>query len=441
MPAEHILLVEDDVALRGLLKAELEDGGYHVDDVGFFREAHGKMGSGAYTAVVLDLKLPDGNGLDLFEDYPDKLRNRTIVITANASIANAVEAIRKGAFNYVEKPFPEGLLNIQIRKIVELDSLRRSAGICKKEVAANFSFRDIICESSEMREVIDRAKVLSETDNTILIEGETGVGKEILSQSIHNGSRRQSNVFLPVNCAAIPPDLVESELFGFKRGAFTGATENYSGRFIQADKGTLFLDEIGDLPLHVQAKLLRVLDNGMVYQLKGGKPQRIDIRIIAATNKDLAAEIKAGCFRKDLYFRLQESVIYIPPLRERPDDIMPLFRDFLRTYNSIFNKKVDHVTTKAERFLVGHDWEGNVRELKNLLKSIVPFKNNDTIDINDVILPLKHHARAGGKKCKTLAEYGGEYVREVYHATGFNKRKALELLGISLPTLNKYLKD
>ena len=292
-----------------------------------------------------------------------------------------------------------------------------------------------------MEEIIYRAKVLAKTDNIILIEGETGVGKEILSHSIHDYSNRCEEIFLPINCAAIPSELVESELFGFEKGAFTGAAENYSGRFIQANKGTLFLDEIGDLPVQVQAKLLRVIDNNMIYLLKSKKPKNIDVRIIVATNKDLEREVMLKIFRKDLFYRLLESILYIPPLRERKEDIMPLLYHYLEIFNSIYKKKVTKFTEKAKQYLINHRWDGNVRELKNLLKSIIPFKRDDCINIDEIIFPLNRHFETKKKKIMSLSEYDREYIKKIYTTTGFNKKRTSELLGISIPTLYKYIKN
>lgn len=441
LATSKILLVEDDDSLRELLKDELENYDYEVDAAADLHRARELLHNEEYSAIILDLKLPDGNGLELFAAHLEKLQNRTIVITANATISSAVEAIKKGAFNYIEKPFDESILQYQVKKIIEFGEMKSQNNLFKKEIISSYTFDDIIYESNEMKEIVYRAKVLANTDNIILIQGETGVGKEIISHSIHNGSKRSKEIFLPINCAAIPLELVESELFGFKKGAFTGADESYSGKFIQANNGTLFLDEIGDLSLQIQAKLLRIMDDSMIYLLKSQKPQRINIRVIAATNKDLEKEVELKNFRKDLFYRLQESTLHIPPLRERKEDIMPIVNYFLNTFNQLYKKNVTQVTKKAEMYLINHRWEGNVREIKNLLKSIIPFKKDDTIDIKDILFPLKKGGIDKKDAMIPLAQHERNYVRDVFNKTGLKKKETAELLDISLPTLYKYLKD
>lgn len=299
------------------------------------------------------------------------------------------------------------------------------------EMASNFTFADIIHESKQMEAVIARAQILADTNNTILIQGETGSGKEILSHAIHNHSNRKNNVFIAVNCAAIPTELFESELFGFKKGAFTGATSDYNGRFIQADKGTLFLDEISEFPLTVQAKLLRILDEKFIYSLKSQQPAAIDVRLITATNRDLMQEVKARQFRDDLYYRLQESTIVIPPLREREEDILPLFRYFVQVYNQVYNKEISYIEREAEHYLLNHRWEGNVRELKNTVKSIIPFKTNGTIELADLSSAVTGGTHNPKNKLATLDEYENDYILKVLKITGFNISRAAEILDIT----------
>jgi transcriptional regulator with PAS, ATPase and Fis domain len=282
-----------------------------------------------------------------------------------------------------------------------------------------------------MESVIARAKVLAGTDNTILIQGETGCGKEVLSHAIHNHSSRKKKVFIPINCAAIPAELFESELFGFEKGAFTGAVSNYSGRFIQADKGTIFLDEIGELPLTTQAKLLRILEERRIYPLKSRQPVPVDVWLITASNRNLLQEVKARQFRNDLYYRLQESTITIPPLREREEDILPLFRHFIGVYNHVYNKEVAHVSREAERFLLNHRWEGNIRELKNTVKSIIPFKTSGTIELDDLSTAIVGGSRDPKNKLVTLEEHENDYILKVLKITGFNITRAAETLGIT----------
>lgn len=437
----EILFIEDHEDLRKALKKQLELFQFRVDEAQNYRAASRKIGKKNYDIILLDLILPDGNGLKLFDEFPGKLNSRTIIITANATIPSVVEAIKKGAFNYLEKPVELPLLLAQVKKIIEMNRLRSEHQSLRSEVISNYTFDDIVFQSNEMADIVDRAKVLAETENTILIQGETGVGKEVISQAIHYFSRRKGNPFLPVNCAAIPSELFESELFGFEKGAFTGAIDSYSGRFIQADQGTLFLDEIGELPLHIQAKLLRVLDEKVIYRLKSKQTLKIDVRLVVATNKNLEDEVKLNQFRSDLYYRLIESTITIPPLRERFDDILPLAYYFIRKYNQIYNKNVTRISDEAEKFLVNYPWPGNIRELKNTIKSIFPFKKDNTIGLDDLSYSIIGGKKFAGSKFLSLEEYMNKYIQKILKVSRFNICHACEILKISRPRLYRKIKD
>lgn len=436
----NVLLVEDQTHLRELLKAELELQEFKVDESASLLEAEQKLAKNQYDVIILDLRLPDGNSIRLLDKFPDRLTSRTIIVTANATIPSVVEAIQKGAFNYLEKPVDEELLIAQVRKIIQLNRLQDNYRSIRSEVASDYVFDDVVYESRQMEEIIQRGKVMAQTDNTVLIQGETGVGKEVIAQSIHNYSLRRKEVFLPVNCASIPSELFESELFGFEKGAFTGAVSSYSGRFVQADNGTLFLDEIGELPLTIQAKLLRILDEKIIYQLKSKKALKIDIRLIAATNKDLATEVDLEQFRGDLYYRLKESSIRIPPLRERPEDIMPLIRHYIRMYNHIYNKNVTRVSRDAENYFLNYSWRGNVRELKNTIKSLIPFKKNNTLNMDDLSYSILEGKEMDEQRFHTLEEQEKAYIQKVLKATGFNISRSADILGTNRPRLYRKIK-
>lgn len=436
-----ILVVEDQDDFRELVRLQLEQHDFVVDDAADLRSAAWKIEKGNYDVVILDVKLPDGTSIDLLDRFPGKLVSKTIIITANATIPGVVHAIKKGAFNYLEKPVEEELLIAQVKKIVELNRLRNNHETVIKEVTSDFTFENIICESPQMKEVVRIAQVLARTDNTILIEGETGVGKEVLAHSIHNHSNRQREIFLPLNCASIPSELFESELFGFEKGAFTGAVESYSGRFIQANKGTLFLDEIGELPLSIQAKLLRILDERAIYRLKSKKSIPIDVRLVAATNRELMQEVKSKQFRSDLYYRLKESAIKIPPLRERVEDILPLMHHFIQVFNRIYSRNVTKISKEAENYLLNYSWDGNVRELKNTVKSIIPFKNDSTIEMGDLSFSIIGGKENRQRKLPTLEEYETDYMRKILKITGFNITRACEMLGISRPRFYRRIKQ
>lgn len=435
-----VLIIEDEIALRKSLKKLLELKKYQVDEAEDFLCAAKKIRSNNYDVFLLDLKLPDGNGLELLKKYKSKLEQKTIIMTAHATIPTAVDAIKNGAFYYLEKPLDEELMFIQMGKIIDLTQLKETNLTLKKELTTDHSSNEIIYESQQMAEIISSAKKFARTDDILLIQGNTGVGKEILAKFIHKNSKRKDKIFLPINCSSIPEQLFDSELFGFKKGAFTGASENYSGRFIQADKGTLFLDEIGEIPMHLQAKLLRVLEDEEIYQLGNNQPQKIDVRVIAATNKDLWEEVRANQFRKDLYFRLKGTMIHIPPLCERKEDIMPLVWHFVSVYNNLFEKRITRITKEAEAYLQEYPWEGNVRELKNTIKSIFTFKSSDAITVKDLMLTLHVNERETKKPLVALHEYELKYIKEVLEANLFNMKKTAQVLDISRSKLYRKLK-
>lgn len=435
----NILIIEDEIALRKSLKKLIELRKYRVEEAENIDTASKKIRHANYDIYLLDIKLPDGNGIDLLKRYTSQMQGKTIIMTAFAAIPSAMDALKNGAFYYLEKPLDEELLFIQMEKIVEIAELKEKNFSFKKELLTRHTSDEIVYESRQMAEVMSMAKQFSRTDNTVLIHGSTGVGKEIIAKFIHNNSNRKDITFLPINCSSIPEQLFESELFGFKKGAFTGATENYGGRFIQADKGSLFLDEIGEMPIQFQAKLLRVLEDGVIYQLGNNTPQKVDVRLIVATNKDLKQEVEANRFRKDLYYRLKGSVIYISPLKERREDILPLVWHFISLFNNLFDKKIARITKEAENFLLQYAWEGNVRELKNTIQSVFSLKNNDVITITDLMLTLHESERVTEKTFLTLHQYEINYIKKVLAANNNNIKKTAQILGISRTRLYRKL--
>jgi DNA-binding NtrC family response regulator len=427
----RVLIIEDELSLRNSLKKLLELRDYMVDEAEDYQTAKRKISNGEYGIFILDLKLPDNNGINLLKELPEKMEGKTIIITAHATVSSAVEAIKNGAFYYLEKPLDEDLMFIQMNKIIEYSRLKEKNISLKNELLHNQSSEAIIYKSQAMSDIITQAKKLSKTEDIIIIQGETGVGKEIIASFIHLNSKRKSKIFLPINCSAIPEQLFESELFGFKRGAFTGASKDYSGRFMQANQGTLFLDEISDMPLNLQAKLLRILDDKIIYQLGNKNPQKLDVRLITATNKDLWKEVGADHFRKDLYFRLRETMITIPPLRERKEDILPLFHHFISLYNNIYDKNIKGISKKAEKHLLDYSWEGNIRELKNAVKGIFAYKDDDLITPNDLILSLNIHEEITENYQLSLRDYEHQYIKKVLELYNYNVTKTAKILGIS----------
>lgn len=433
-----ILLVEDQADLRTILKIRLIKEKHRVDEAEDLKTAAFKLEQGRYDVIILDLKLPDGESISLFDRFPEQLADRTIMITANASVPSVVEAIKKGAYNYLEKPVNKDILVDQVKAVAQLQKNKQKGS---GGGSAGYNFDDLVFKSSKMTEAVERAKVLAQTLNTVLIQGETGCGKELFAHSIHNLSERRNQIFLPVNCASIPEDLFETELFGYDKGAFTGASGDYRGRFIQAHNGTLFLDEIGELPMHIQAKLLRVLDDHVVYPLKSNTPVTVDVRLVAATNRDLFREVEEKKFRNDLYYRLIESSILIPPLRERAEDVLPLVYHFINQYNGVYNKNVTRVSAEAETYFMGYTWDGNVRELKNTVKSIIPFKTDNTISMDDLSFSLMQRGDGTKNKAMTLEETEKNHIYNMLKLNDFNILRTAELLGISRPRLYRKIKE
>ncbi len=436
-----ILLLEDEDAQREVLKVKLENRMFLVEEATDIDSAAKKIEKKDFDIIILDLRLPDGHSIELLERFPEKLASKTVILTADSTVPSVVNAIQKGAVNYFEKPVRDDLLFAQIQKILEINNIRNQYQTLKSEVVPDFTFNNMIYESSKIKDIVDRASILAATDTSILIQGETGVGKEVFSRAIHNSSLRKGKTFLPVNCASIPDELFESELFGFEKGAFTGAMGDYNGRFVQADQGTLFLDEIGELPLQVQAKLLRVLDERVIYRLKSKTPQPINVRLVTATNKNLDEEVRLKHFRSDLLYRLRESSLYIPPLRERIEDILPLMRHYIKVYNGVYNKNVTKITPDAEEYFLNYPWRGNVRELKNTIKSIIPFKNDNAIEMSDISLSIIEDSECENRNFQTLDEYENDYIKKVLKVTGHNISRSAAILGISRPRLYHKIKD
>ncbi len=376
-----ILLVDDDDTLRRVISFNLVDKGAFVRVAKNGIQALRLLSQDDFDVMVTDLMMPGMRGeLLLKEALKIDSNLAVIIITAFGSIESAVEAMKLGAYDYLTKPFSKTELEIRIKRILELKDLKKEN--CELKRLINKSgFSTPIAISNSMKRVFEQAKSVAITDTTVLLTGESGTGKEVLARYIHNHSSRSSWPFVIINCSAIPATLIESELFGYEKGAFTGAESKKLGLFKKASGGTLFLDEIGDLPLELQPKLLRAIQFGEITPLGGEKTEKIDVRIIAATNKDLLREVRKGAFREDLYFRLSVIPLYLPPLRNRKEDIMPLFMEFLKRYSD--NAEYE-VTKEVKDVLMKYSWPGNIRELENTAQWICTFKKEGRIDVKDL---------------------------------------------------------
>ena len=378
--SNKILIVDDELSMREFLEILLCGEGYNVDSAASGPEAIKILNVNRYDLVISDIQMPEMNGLELLKNIKDiSPTTEVLMMTAYASTDTAVEAMKSGAYDYITKPFKVDEVKLIIKNVLEKVSLKIENILLKKELKEEYRFGDIIGVSSCMREIYDLIIQISPTKTNILIEGESGTGKELVAKSIHANSDRKDNPLITVNCGAVPENLLESELFGHLKGAFTGAVNNKQGLFELADGGTIFLDEIGEMPIQLQVKILRVIQEKEFRRVGDTKASTTDIRIIAATNKDLEESVKGGSFREDLYYRLNVIQIKLPPLRERKDDIPSLVSSFLKKYNSEMGRDIKRISSEALEFLLLYEFPGNVRELENIIERAVALEKSDVI--------------------------------------------------------------
>jgi two-component system NtrC family response regulator len=427
-----ILIVEDEDNQRMLLRGLLEKEGYRIVDAKDAAGAIELVKEHAVDCLLLDYRLPDLDGLEVLRRV--KAQNpelEVIMITAYGTVEKAVEALKSGASDYLQKPVDFDDLLIKLKRIEEKRQLIREIDVLKQVVKERFTKEGFIYASEAMERVMSIVVRVAGTDSTCLITGESGVGKELVANLVHEMSNRREGPLIRVNCAAIPDNLLESELFGYEKGAFTGALQRKPGKFELADKGTIFLDEIGDLSFPLQAKLLRVIEQKEIERLGGLYPFKVDVRIIAATNKDLEQEVKKGSFREDLYFRLNVVTIEIPPLRHRKEEI-PLFLDFfLKKFCGRYGKQIKGFTREARDWLMKYDYPGNVRELENIVERAVVLTRGEYISIDD--LPAGRGRETGSSLTmkQTVEEIERRMIKEALAQAGGVQKRAAEILGIT----------
>ncbi|MGA1841102.1 MAG: sigma-54-dependent transcriptional regulator [bacterium] len=429
-PLGKILVVDDDSNLLEVLKMRLESAKYEVVSALREEDAINAVKNQTFDLSILDLQLDDHDGISLMEDIhrisPDI---PIIILTAYGSIESAVEAIKRGAYNYLTKPFDHIDLLIQIEKALEnrklISEIKRLKGLLEKK----YDFANIIASSEKMQRILAQVSLIAKIESTIFIYGESGTGKEIIARAIHLGSNRKDKPFVAINCAALPESLLESELFGYEKGAFTGALQNKKGLFTQAHEGTIFLDEVADMPLSLQSKILRVLQEMQFYPVGSKEPIEVDVRVIVATNKDLKKEIKEGRFREDLFYRIHVIPINLPPLRERKEDIPPLVEHFLKKFNKKMGKNVKGLSPLAMQRLMIHDWPGNVRELENTIEFAMAMTQQNVIT-DDLILQTSGRPTEQIKSLREAkAAFEKSYLIYLLEITKGNVSKASELAG------------
>ncbi len=441
-----VLVVEDNQAMREMLSEELEDAGYIVAAAANGRDALECLRQQPADVVVTDLRMPQVDGFDLIRDImAGHSPPHIIMITAFGTIESAIKAVKLGAYDYITKPFEIEQLLLVVNKALGERSLRKQVARLQAEVERQYQFDNIIAHSPEMRDVLALVTRIATSSASVLITGESGTGKELIARAIHYNSLRASHPFVAVNLAAVPESLIESELFGHKKGAFTDARADRIGLFSEAKNGTIFLDEIGELAPSVQAKLLRVVQENEVRPIGTTKSEPVDVRIVAATNRELKQMLTQGTFREDLYYRLNVIHIQLPPLRDRPTDILPIIRYFLRNASAA-NTPPKIVSQDAQNALIRYSWPGNVRELENVIERGIALSRANTIEIGDLPQHIQDH-RAGNvvasalERKLSLADVEREYIQHVLQDEGGNKTKTAQRLGLDRKTLYRKLEE
>ena len=432
-----ILIVEDEAKMRRLLELNLGEDGFTTLSAGDAESGLKLLRENTVDLVVTDLKLPGMNGLEFLQAV--KRQNGAlpvVVMTAFGSVETAVDAMKAGASDYVLKPFSLSEMRMVIHKELDVHNLREENRSLREALGKRYTHPNIVARSVKMQEVLATMERVAPTNSTVLLGGESGVGKDLIARAIHEKSRRAAGPFIKINSTTIPENLLESELFGYERGAFTGANTSKPGKFELADKGTLFLDEIGDVPLAIQVKLLRVLQEREFERLGGTRTLKVDVRLIAATNRDLREALEQGTFREDLYYRLNVVPIDIAPLRQRKEDIPDLVNLFISRFAGDSGKPVESITPAAMQILVNYHWPGNVRELQNIVERACALAKGTVLDAADIHLDLRPAKVANGSsgflpEGITLEHWEDEMIREALRRANGNKSQAARLLGLT----------
>lgn len=455
MEKPRVLIIDDEAGIRSILSALLKKNGYQVQAAD-----SGQAGLDTYAqfkpaVILLDLKMPGIDGMEVMETLDRQLNAdcKTIIMTAHGEVRSAVEAMKKGAFDYLQKPFDNDELLAAISRAVEMVTLKRRVRELEDQLEETYSFENIVGVSDKMKSTFALMRKFAGTDGTVLVYGESGTGKELIVRAIHQASKRKSGPFVVVNCGAIPSNLIESEFFGHEAGSFTDAKELRIGKFESADGGTLFLDEIGELTGEAQVKLLRVIEEGTFSRVGGNEPIAVDVRVMAATNRDLAKMVEEGKFREDLYWRLNVLSLNICPLRQRKEDIPLLAEQFLERYAVPLGIQQPAISEKAVQLLMAYEWPGNVRELQNCIYSAITIAGGPAIEPAD--LPGRIYSNSEPSEltdtisgrislAETAAQATAQAEREAINKalleTGGNREKAAELLGIGRKTLYRKLR-
>ena len=438
-----ILIIDDEEKLRNLLAKIISLEGFEVFQASNIKTGLKCLETSPIDLIICDVKLPDGNGVEATKIFKEKFpAKEVILLTAYGNITDGVQAMKNGAFDYITKGDDNNKIIPLIYKASEKIALEKKVNQLKKQLDKQYSFASIIGKSKAISNAIELAKKVVNTNTTVLLTGETGTGKEVFAQSIHQESTRKNQNFVAINCSALSKELLENELFGHKVGAFTGASKEQKGVFEEAHKGTLFLDEIGEMAIDLQAKILRVLETGEFMKVGDSKPTKVDVRIIAATNRDLQEEIKNGNFRSDLYYRLSVFAIHLPALRERKKDIKLLANYYTNFFTSKANRPPLKLSKAYTDLLENYDWKGNIRELRNVIERSVILTEND--ELLPEVLPLEiQHSNGDTSSISTFSMANIEkiHIQKILNYTKGNKTEAARLLEIGVATLYRKIEE
>ncbi len=440
-----ILIADDERTIRESVAMVLGDEGYEAHEASNGKEALELLTEQDFDILITDLKMPEMDGMALIkESFKICPQTSVIIITAHASIESAIEALRMGAFDYILKPFDFDDLLLRVERLMEHKDLAMENQALRQEVESRYNFDNIIGQSTQMEQVFKLIKKVSATKGSVLISGKSGTGKELVARAIHFNSNRKNRRFVPINCGAIVGTLMESELFGHKRGSFTGAIADKEGYFKIANKGTLFLDEIGEIPLPLQVKLLRAIEEEEIMPVGSTSPQKIDVRIIAATNRDLAEEVEKGNFREDLYYRLNVIEIKLPALSERKEDIPLLVQHFIKKYNRELNRQIVNTNNEAMRILLNHEWKGGIRELENVIERALILSEGQYITREDLppnMLESEGYTEIPDRLKEAVAQFEATHIANMLKRYDMNKEEAAAALGISLSSLYRKIDE
>jgi len=442
----RILIVDDERVIRETLSTILDEENMETRLAVNGREALELLEKTNFDLIITDLKMPEIGGLELLEKVMQRApQTSVIIITAYGSMESAIEALRLGAYDYLVKPLDFDDVIIRVKRLLEHRELIRENRILRQAIERKYSFSNIIGESPSMKRVFRMIEKVADTKGNVLIYGKSGTGKELVARAIHFNSPRKNKPFVAINCGAIVDTLMESELFGHKKGAFTGAVQDKTGYFVAANGGTLFLDEVGEIPLHLQVKLLRAIESHEIIPVGGTEPIPVNVRIIAATNRDLEKAVEKGQFRVDLFYRLNVVQIRLPALSERREDIPLLVNHFIQKYSRELNRKVSGVDNETMQILMNHEWKGGIRELENVIERALILSDREVITREDLPRSIVGTARLFESPAhnlkQALAMFEKAYIREILQKTGGDKEKAAKLLGIGLSSLYRKLDE